>query len=134
MCAQRFDNKKDLGRHSLTHATRRVDAPQFVCREPACKKKNVNFLRKDKLDSHINSVHNGAGRETNVCNSCGAGFRSPHDLRRHEASRHNITAALFRCGMINCRSKNKIWKRKDNLKEHVRKQHGEERTDLIIEM
>lgn len=65
---------------------------------------------------------------------CTKKFRSMHDLRRHKASIHDIVKEGYRCDFPGCQSKSKIWKRRDNLRHHVEKQHRTADADSHIKI
>lgn len=132
-CEKRFTYRKDLTRHLLTHANYGTDATRYSCLQPECVKRNISFLRKDKFASHMRAVHQRLGCKTHTCDSGGEGFRSMYDLRRHEASRHDRAEKVYRCRFANCKKKNKVWKRWDNLKCHIEKQHGEKCAKHLME-
>jgi hypothetical protein len=80
-------------------------------------------LRKDKLQSHIKKVHEG---RPHFCTTPGCkrieGFKTEHDLRRHETNQH--TEGAYQCPTRHCQKKGKKWKRLDNLRTHLKSQHG----------
>lgn len=65
---------------------------------------------------------------------CPKNFGSMHDLRRHQASKHDKVEKQYWCGYPGCQSKHKMWKRRDNLRYHVEKQHGGANADQFIKM
>ncbi|KAF2196984.1 hypothetical protein GQ43DRAFT_475846 [Delitschia confertaspora ATCC 74209] len=68
------------------------------------------------------------------CPRDGQGFTTVNDLNRHKKSVHGIGALekSFQCASENCRSKDKVWPRLDNFKQHIQRMHAEEdELDLI---
>lgn len=62
------------------------------------------------------------------------GFTTVNDLIRHKKSIHRINKVVgsYQCAFMNCRSKDKIWPRLDNYKQHVQRMHpDEDEQDLI---
>lgn len=62
------------------------------------------------------------------CKRGGKGFTTVNDLNRHKKSVHRINAfdGSYQCASSNCRSKDKIWPRLDNFKQHVQRMHPDE--------
>jgi cytochrome c556 len=68
------------------------------------------------------------------CRRGGRGFTTVNDLQRHKKSVHRINATenSFQCASETCRSKEKIWPRLDNFKQHIHRMHkDEDEGDLI---
>jgi hypothetical protein len=65
---------------------------------------------------------------------CPKNFGSMHDLRRHQASKHDKVEKEYWCGYPGCQSKHKMWKRRDNLRYHVEMQHGGADADRFIKI
>lgn len=64
------------------------------------------------------------------------GFRSPHDLHRHQRSKHGdkslgSQSSGYHCPAENC-NREKLWPRLDNLKQHIAKVHSKEDTNNLI--
>jgi hypothetical protein len=65
-----------------------------------------------------------------------AGFVTQNDLSRHKRSIHNLydnTTLSWRCASVQCRSKEKIWRRLDNFKQHLRRMHPLEDVDHLLQ-
>ncbi|KAH7086951.1 hypothetical protein FB567DRAFT_526611 [Paraphoma chrysanthemicola] len=68
------------------------------------------------------------------CKRTGLGFATVNDLDRHKKSVHHIgiLKKSYQCASESCRSKEKIWPRLDNFKQHIERMHkGEDAEDLI---
>ncbi|KAF2662967.1 hypothetical protein K491DRAFT_709618 [Lophiostoma macrostomum CBS 122681] len=68
------------------------------------------------------------------CRRGGKGFTTINDLNRHKKSVHRIGALenSYQCASETCRSREKIWPRLDNFKQHIHRMHkDEDEQDLI---
>jgi hypothetical protein len=68
------------------------------------------------------------------CSRNEKGFTTVNDLERHKKSVHRIRLdeKSYQCASETCRSKEKIWPRLDNFKQHIERTHkGEDVFDLI---
>ncbi|KAK3945929.1 hypothetical protein QBC46DRAFT_403012 [Diplogelasinospora grovesii] len=52
------------------------------------------------------------------------GFGTANDLERHVHSIHRTNGVRYRCREAQCKSKNKLWPRADNFRQHLRKVHN----------
>lgn len=66
---------------------------------------------------------------------CGRSFVNQHDLGRHSKTVHmNQDAGEgYRCAFVGCTKTDKIWTRLDNFKNHLKKQHGVEQVDELVQ-
>ncbi|OJD11195.1 hypothetical protein ACJ73_09592 [Blastomyces percursus] len=65
------------------------------------------------------------------------GYGTINDLERHQKSRHGIkpthgSIREYKCFGTNCATKDKIWPRKDNFKQHLRRVHRDENTEELL--
>lgn len=69
------------------------------------------------------------------CRRTEVGFATVNDLDRHRKSVHSIDLdhKSYKCAAKNCKSKDKLWPRLDNFKQHVHRMHAEEDAADIIE-
>ncbi|KAF2122986.1 hypothetical protein BDV96DRAFT_561796 [Lophiotrema nucula] len=69
------------------------------------------------------------------CQYCKQGFRYPHDRTRHLRTVHNKqgNGGGYRCAVVGCMKKDKIWFRLDNFQQHLSRQHGIENKPRLIE-
>ena len=54
---------------------------------------------------------------------CSAAFSEKKDLRRHEATKHGIGAAIFYCKVVGCEWHIKGFSRRDTMRRHMRNVH-----------
>ncbi|KAH7076763.1 hypothetical protein BKA63DRAFT_289270 [Paraphoma chrysanthemicola] len=68
------------------------------------------------------------------CKRTGLGFTTVNDLDRHKKSVHRIglLKKSYQCASESCRSKEKIWPRLDNFKQHIERMHKEEEPEDLI--
>jgi len=68
------------------------------------------------------------------CKRHGKGFTTINDLNRHKKSVHRINALTgsYQCASNTCRSKDKVWPRLDNFKQHVQRMHTDEDEEDLI--
>ena len=78
-----------------------------------CNECNKTYSRKDKLNVHVKSIHNGV---TFNCNKCGKKLSSKHHIRRHEHLVHDGVK-------FNCEKCEKNFGEKGKLKIHIKKIH-----------
>jgi hypothetical protein len=62
------------------------------------------------------------------CKRSDQGFTTVNDLDRHKKSVHRIGLfdKSYQCASKNCRTKEKIWPRLDNFKQHIDRTHKDE--------
>jgi hypothetical protein len=68
------------------------------------------------------------------CKRGNPGFGTTNDLNRHKKSVHRIGLfdKSYKCASETCRTKEKIWPRLDNFKQHIDRMHKDEDVyDLI---
>jgi len=77
------------------------------------------------------SINDARRDKPHVCDvkGCDRGFSSPHDLRRHQRSRHGIDgkgaeAIYYKCTLNACQKKDKRFSRLDNFNQHLDRVHG----------
>lgn len=125
ICSKGFAYPKDLQRHLYKHTKSDPTVSRHHCSVSGCPREKLGFLRKDKLQSHIKKVHKG---RSYYCTVLGCkrieGFTTEHDLQRHKTSLHIMTEGAYQCPTKHCRKKDKKWKRLDNLRTHLKRQHG----------
>jgi len=82
-----------------------------------------------KTKSELNK-HNQRHRKAYICNVSGCtrkeGFGTLNDLDRHKGSVHPDVfnaGPRFRCHIGSCQTKDKIWPRADNFRQHLKRMH-----------
>ncbi|XP_060528203.1 uncharacterized protein LOC132703133 isoform X2 [Cylas formicarius] len=141
-CSKSFRFKQNLEAHSLTHsgdkslscdscgfhtkflshmiAHKRIHTGDlYRCSYPHCK---YTTSKKSQLGchskTHNGSGSNGGGARPHACSVCGRGFMEKSHLVRHE--RIHLEEKPFKCSSCDYASS-----RRDKLKEHFTRHHGE---------
>ncbi|KAH0545041.1 hypothetical protein FGG08_000812 [Glutinoglossum americanum] len=58
-----------------------------------------------------------------ICEACGRGFRQKGDMNRHCTSKHGGNGAKYVCPEPECPSASKVFRRRDNLRDHLKRIH-----------
>uniref|UniRef100_A0A1B0DP89 Zinc finger protein n=1 Tax=Phlebotomus papatasi TaxID=29031 RepID=A0A1B0DP89_PHLPP len=115
ICLRGFALKENLKKHLLVHTKEK----RFTCEE--CGRK---FSRSTTLKAHRNT--HSKKRLFGPCSQCGKTFVDPRGFSRHSMT-HN-QAPSFNCSV--CKA---VFKRKDNLRRHIRIIHPEENLQETVE-
>lgn len=81
--------------------------------------------------------HDAKHRKPHHCDVPGCkrtnGFMTVNDLARHQRSVHQAAGIKYRCQLESCRTRDKLWPRADNFRQHLSKVH-KRRVDSIAEL
>jgi hypothetical protein len=151
ICPKKFLYPKDRERHFCAMHGDPGTISHHFCPELGCKRAKQGFIREDKLKEHIRNMHpnrhisdenlelpgiySRKSAASHICpvKSCersksGSGFSSPHDLRRHKASKHGDAGTVYRCTSASCLKRDKVWTRMDNFRQHIKKHQDDPET------
>jgi hypothetical protein len=89
-----------------------------------CEKCNFGFTRKDKLEQHKTSVHDGVKPFECEFESCGSTFARKFELQKHVSIVHDKIMPIkrFKCTVHPCEA---AFSHKGHWSEHLKKIHGE---------
>ncbi|KAF1996730.1 hypothetical protein P154DRAFT_579665 [Amniculicola lignicola CBS 123094] len=109
----------------------RSTGKEFRCTQHGCRE-----VSKCKSDHKKHMLKHEKPWKCHVhpCKRNGRGFTTTNDLKRHQKSVHGMGATenSYKCASESCRSKEKIWPRLDNFKQHISRMHlNEDEQDLI---
>ncbi|KAL6159510.1 hypothetical protein ACJBU6_01948 [Exserohilum turcicum] len=118
-------------RVSSTRSRRSSNRPT-KCEYPDC---NEIFRCPSEYKKHSLKHEKPFKCDAPKCRRTEVGFATVNDLDRHRKSVHSIDLdhKSYKCAAKNCKSKDKLWPRLDNFKQHVHRMHAEEDAADIIE-
>ena len=121
-CNYRAAHNQNLQRHCLTHVPDQSVRRPFQCTFEGC---DYSATRKSHLGRHVQSRHNRNREKRFECSMCSAAFYSQRNLQAHVNEIH-VKELMHSCNKCEYKSSHA-----GNVKEHMRRRHGDGRTEVI---